>query len=713
MYHPEIVDQSIKAALEARLIEKPPDRHTISEVEQFVEHMEALYVRDENGNSLHEFGRPLEAWEIAWIDNERFLCRVDFDYFVTHYGFISNEANKAVRFIPWLAQMIFLAVCAEMELLGIAIMIICLKARQEGITTLVDLMVLHRVIFYEGVSALTASSNPQKTRKILEKMEFCYWRLPEWLRPEMTRRNMDDISGVIEFGNLESSVDLEHGAKRTGIARGTTPTVSHCTELAEYLNAEVIVDASLMRAVHYTPRTFLVLEGTGQGQDNWWHKTWESAKEGYPQGRAKLRPMFLPWYVGRDLYPNEGWLRAHPIPEGYDPPEEIKLHAEAARQYVLSNDILARYLGAEWRMPVQQMWFYDVEKSEAVRKGQLSTFLQEMPADDFEAFQNTAKSVFEVETLAAHRLAQRQPLGVYGLLGPAHLIPPFAQLQAAKVDHTKPTINITANWNGLEPYRFTLVPLRWDGYATDGGLDKVYIWEMPEPGEIYGVGVDTARGLNLDRSSIEIIRKGTPWSRPRQCAEFTSGRLNALDIFPWVLALATLYSVADEMGDRHQCRLAIECRDTGDQTQILARFAGWTNLHRWQRIDNRSMDQSQFTKFGIYTTGWFRQATTEFLFKMLRDLELEIYSPWFIKEMQSLVVDNMGKMIAGGKAHDDRYMSLGFSVISLYQFERDRAVAVPKPPPGPKTARRYATWTPSAQQRPVDEDPAAPYYNRR
>ncbi len=157
-----------------------------------------------------------------------------------------------------------------------------------------------------------------------------------------------------------------------------------------------------------------------------------------------------------------------------------------------------------------------------------------------------------------------------------------------------------------------------------------------------------------------------------------------------------------------QCRVAIECKGNGDQTQLQMRFRGWTNFHPWQRIDNKKLDQSQFNKIGVYTNEWFRAGLLEFMTKMLKDMELDIRSPFFVREMASLESRlDVQKIQAGQGEHDDRFFSLGFIVISLYQWEKDRPVSLARIHPTTEQetiTRRYARASFNIQERPYGID---------
>lgn len=682
--------------------------HTTADVDRMNSNLSAIYQQNPETEVLEKV-RELTPEEIKWVQNERLLCRIDFRYWVSRYVWIKNEEDRTVRMEMWRSQEIFLDIIGDMEAQQIAIMMIILKARQLGLSRIISLILLHGVIFFSNINAFMASSTEDKTRLLFDMTDFVFERLPWWMKPaEKFRRE----NKLLELMN-GSGVTLQHGQQTSGIARGTTPTLAHISELAEFDDPSSLIDSSLLRAMHDSPTTKLFLEGTAEGQNNWWHRKWESAKAGWPENTSRLRPLFLPWFVG-GLYPKEAWLRAHPIPENY---EERMLpwaldHAQMAGEYVRNSSILSQHLGEDWEMPLKQVWYYECERESAIREKRLNRFLQEMPANDDEAFQTTNISVFDTETITYYRdRAHRYPLvGAYGLRGPSEYLPERLQPSPLLVDSNREPIHIRAAWGSGYPIPFTLVPLRFDGWtleSAEGGIDKIYLWEKPEPGEVYGLGVDTADGIGKDSTVIEVLKKGSVYAPAKQVGEFASSKMNALDATPFCLALGTLFAVPDAEGFVKQPRMAIECKGNGDQTQLRLKMHGWNNFHPWTEpfIDNKKIDLSRINKIGVFTNFQFRVGMIDMLVKMVRDLEIEICSPFWVSEMASLEADDFNQSIrADYGGHDDRVMALGFIITSLYKFDlafAQRANLAIKQAYGQRQTdgkRTHARFTPGLQE---------------
>lgn len=660
MYSPRVSDRRIKEAQK-----KVPFRLHRYPVEQCLKNRRDLdSLTDQHGNLV----RALTQEEIQWIRNERIVSQCDFLYWSERYALIKSWDDRPVLFVPNVAQRIKLDIWAEMEESDRAISELSLKARQLGVTTLTELAVAHRVQFYSHINSVVASADPEKSAKMAKIMEFCWENEPWWIMPRTTRYNTGEL---IEFGGQNSGVSIQHGSQFNGIARGTTPTVTHLSEVTDFKDPEKSIDASLLRAMHESPWMFLVLESTALGRRNWWHKTWEFSVENWKNGRARLCPVFLPWYVGTDIYPTDTWLRARPVPRDWKPRELTIKHAEKAREYVYSNPLLFKHLAKnkKWELPIEQMWFWEVTRDEYEAKGELAEFYSELCSDDREAFQSTHQSVFSTNVINLYRENVKEPLAVFGILGPESEIPDRLRPERNELHPTLPPLTVKAEWSPKSKHEYNLVPLKFTGYSAYDFTNKLFVWEMPEDGYEYGIGVDTSDGIGLDRSVIAVVRKGTMDRKDKLVAEFASAHINALDLWPFVMAVGTFYSTKRQ-GRLRQAKMVIECNRNGETTQHEIRKRGWSNFHQWLRYDRKRLDESKATRIGWFTMQWSRDLMMDNLVKYLRDEWLDINSPWFVEEMAELERDiEKQKISAASGGFDDRIMATGIVLLSLHMME--------------------------------------------
>lgn len=702
MYHPDITQRDIDLA--SKELGWPLKRHTVDEIDDAIEHFDALMERDGNGKPLR-LRRSLLPGEQKFIRNERKLCALDFrSYWLPNYAWIIDLYKQATRCVPNVAQNIILDLWAEDESRGHAIWMQQLKARRLGVSTLSELNVCHRFQFHEYSSCLVASADPGKSIDMAGMIKFCLEKQPWWLLPRATKTKHGMPA---EFAELHTELSIESGNQFTGVGRGASPSVIHLSELCEFQDAEDIITGGLLRAVIDSDKTFGILESTALGIGNWWHKEWQKNKREMDRGTARIRPVFLPWFVGTDLYPTAADRRKRPIPPDWSPSDRTIKHAERARAYVLSNPLLFHHLAhgdRDWTLPRHQMYWYENEYRAAKENKELHIFLGELPADDIEAFQIQQNPLIDQEILMGFHERTRQPLGVYTIIGPD--IPPQMVAPSRQFDSTKPTITIATR--DLTPnfdVKYQLIPLQFHGYSDFDEQLKLLIWEWPTFPHRYGVGVDCSEGVGQDNATIEVLRESTPLREPGQVAEWVGNTVTAFQLWPLVMAMAHLYSstTSPQTGEKSQCRLAIETWTNGAacQNELLKR--GWANFHPMQFAGDskRPKALSEINRIGVMTNSVLRSALQDMWMTHIKEEAIDIPSPYLVQEITTLEnVEGKAQALLG--FHDDRWMGLGFPLLSLHQgkrpdqqFTRKRVSYQPGLTPDQQIP--HPTWSPPSQ----------------
>jgi len=657
MYSRRSVDLGLQIAEQELGFE--PIYHSVDACDQSVAHFNDKYDKffDDYGMLPGATGAPkllFDEDETRWVENERKLCMVDYLYFATRYGFILS-GQEMIHYCPNKGQLIANDIRGILEDLGWAIILLFLKARQVGITTDSQMVVAHRTFFYPNIVAITRSSDKERSAEMVEKYHALYDLMPWWLRPERTANRAGTRS---VFGRQNSRLIIQHGAQKFDIGRGNTPNIFHLSELASYLNAEDLIDAGLMPAVHESPDVLGIGESTGEGPFGWLFKTWEQCKRNYwkRNGRARWCTVFLPWFVREDYYPTPTWLKRNPVPPDWRPMGVTVAHAERARKYVLANDQLRKHYPENWQMPRHQMWFWESTREDHRAKKELAKFLHEFAADDLEAFMASGESVFDVDTISDYNHSCEEPVGVFGFRAAQSILPGRLQADERDRDTSRRILEIG-------PYQ--LVPLRWEGWQTSSVDGKVLIFEWPEETATYGFGVDTGDGVGMDNTVIEGLRKGDLERCDGQVCEFASNYVNAMDLAPMMHCLALFYQGARTC----QPKIAIETGLNGEITQLELKKWGWSNFHDWRRYDRRKPERTA-TRIGFVTNRWSRPMLIDLLVKALRDGEIDINSPEFVREMQALHRDeDVQAMRAESGQKDDRFMALGIIYLSLHILE--------------------------------------------
>ncbi|MGE0377244.1 MAG: hypothetical protein AB7Q45_17680 [Planctomycetaceae bacterium] len=671
MYDRTVIEERLRAlADDDRHSDHPdpftPDREwSVEECQDLVQRIDRL--KDPVTKRLT---RELTREELALTRRERLWCTVDFVHHAERYCHITDWRGRKNLIQFNVPQRVIIQKWAEMERDGFAIMMLQLKARQHGATTLTELAIGHRAQFYTDVNGLIASARPERSLKMAKMMENAWDWQPFWLVPTRTRRSISKVPGLLEFGTMNSAVSIQHGSQMNGLARGDTPTVVHLSEVAEYKNPESLIEASLLRAIHETPWVFVILESTADGVDNWLHTKWKKTKEDWSKSRSRMCPLFLPWYIGFDLYPTDAWLRKQPIPPGWTPTEMVADHAERAALYVRQNPVLRSLLGNGWRMSREQQWYYEVSYQDAKDQNILGKFLQEMPADDMEAFQAPGGSVFPPEVLQMYvnDVGRKAPWGTFGLVAHEDLIPRRHQPLPSEIDYDLPSIPVVAAVSepGRRPFQFDLVPVKFQGWSDFNPDGKLIIFEPPKDEYEYGAGIDAGHGLGQDGTVAEVIRKGTLRTPPAQVAEFFSQHISASEFWPFALAILSLYSFP-----RRQARAVVEVGSSvAGAVQLELRKRGWQQFHQGVQVNAKRVTTDSVNRVGWLMDSVTRPLMLDLLLTALNDQWLEIASQFFVDEMRVIepVVNRKAIAARRGK-HDDRFMAMGMVLASFHMLE--------------------------------------------
>jgi hypothetical protein len=711
MFNPKKIASKVEKA-SIQLIEKSPfnkngspifkpgfviTEHSVNQCDQAVAHLNHSSIIEFYGDGKHKLKRGYTPDEVRWIRNERNMCRASFKYWATRYAYIIDwESNESkVKFN--LAQEVILNTFSDMEAEELAILIQVLKARQAGVTTLSELIMLWLAMFRPMTNVLVASSRPDKSEEMVKKMDFCYRKQPYWLVPKIVTNNDTQIG----FDDQNSFINIRHGAMLSGMGRGGTMTGFHLSEVTEYTNPDEAIDGALLRAVHDNPGLVGIFESTGAGRSGWYYDKWQFNKEYWPKRQSRLCPVFLPWYISTDIYPSPSWIKGHPIPADWEALDITKSHARRANDYVQSgeNSIVTSIMGDGWVMPPEQMYFWEVTRQEYAASKKLNIFYQEMCADDKEAFQSQNSSVFSPDLLYELHENCPRPYGVYGLQAPTSEVPRVLQPDERDIDPNSPSINISCQWNSNQPkHGYKLVPLLHRGSAPFNPLGKIIMYEPPLPGESYALGTDCGLGIGQDRSVIQVLRKGSPKGPIEQVLEFASADINSFNLWPFNLAIGTLYSTRVG-GQLRQAKQVIEDAAGGQNVYNELKKRGWREFHSRISYDKRRTIETPSNSQLWNTNNHTRPLLYDMLLDAINNGWLVINSPELIEELANLEID-MDKLriaAAAGKK-DDRVMGIAIPLFSLHALDtkyRDRWIT--RPTPNSPAERKYASYSEGSQ----------------
>jgi len=405
MYHPAVVRARLTQIADYTRTFDPTFTfrdYSLGQVEEWIARLDTLY--DEEKGVLR---RGLNPDEERFVYHEINKAKADATYWLTHYGWIKTKAQTLSRITLLESQEIALRTIAARELEcvrqpgGDGIVLMILKARQLGMSTLVEGLISHRVFFYPYTGALVAADVPTQSAYLFDMLERFHANLPWWMKPARTHHVKDQ---EMYFGDLDTLILVQSGKSTRGgatlglergqMGRGQTWPLFHGSELSTWENPDQI-DDSLMPSIPETPLTLAVFESTGRGRGNWWHDAWLAARKGV----GRRRPVFIPWYAERHTY-------SRPAPSSWSPSPLALAHAAK----VLETS--ARWCGRSVTLNRDQLYWWEMTRADYAERKKLHLFLAEYAADDLEAFQATSLSVFPHDTINEQRQMARPTAGL-------------------------------------------------------------------------------------------------------------------------------------------------------------------------------------------------------------------------------------------------------------------------------------------------------------
>jgi len=391
MFHPDIIEEQrlkLEVANADGLGGAQLAPHSLREVDEWCYRLEGAV--DGEGAMT----RSLEPEEIKFILNELLICSIDYKYWLLHYGHINQEGVGVKRMGALkYTQELLLRKWAKIEMdihMGVrddALLSSVLKARQHGVSTLADTKLAHSMTFFPDLKGIMASAAADSTDHLWDIFTTALDRQPWWMKCEVEQRNntfpekiklSNGALLVCAAGKSASGPSKEEaGRKRGQIGRGRTTALLHLSEISSWENPKQI-DSALMPQVPNNPLVFGVFESTALGAHAWWQEHWKLCLEGVERNV----PIFLPWYADPVKY------RRRP-PEGWQPSQQSVTYAHRIKSSS------ARWMdGASYSLSKEQLYWYEINRKAYERKDALSSFLEEFPADDEEAFQESQPSVF-------------------------------------------------------------------------------------------------------------------------------------------------------------------------------------------------------------------------------------------------------------------------------------------------------------------------------
>jgi hypothetical protein len=200
--------------------------------------------------------------------------------------------------------------------------------------------------------------------------------------------------------------------------------------------------------------------------------------------------------------------------------------------------------------------------------------------------------------------------------------------------------------------RFTALPATGEIVPDSSG--KVFIWEKPEQGIEYIIGVDTSDGLeNGDYSVATILNTKT-----KVVAGMLVARIDRTELASILKLLGKYYNTA---------LVGVENNNGGNYVNVELTRIGYQNLYFKTSIDTLTNQTAK--SFGWTTSMQSRDFALQTLKKYFLNKDLTQWRKPLLNEMQTFIRSNKGKYEATSGNHDDCIMAsaIAFSIMDIWQ----------------------------------------------
>lgn len=517
---------------------------------------------------------------------------------------IRTKSGKLERLVPNKPQKAlidYVLYCLE---LGIPVRVILLKARQMGLSTIVEAICYwwtstnkHQTAVIIGHEDTSAKNLYMMFRRYYDNSNPIFKPSVKYnTRSDLTFERYDDGGNQVGLGSVIKTAT----AKNTSAGRSDTVQFLHASEVGEWENGEELI-ASLMQTIPDLPNTFIFLESTAKGKGNYFHKEWRNAEK----GENNFVPFFFPWWLidEYEVYDDEdiGTLSEY---------EEFLISLFKKGFNTFSGD---RYAVTEEQY-IPKIKFYRRKSKDFASDP--TRMYQEYPSVAKEAFVASGANVFPV-------------------------------LELEKMEHQTLEVDEYDYYNlktGDNHEDYILDRIEYDPRVEDfTAVAPLKVFDLPEPGKEYVIGADVAEGLkNGDFSVAEVVETTSMKTVARWRGHCDPDRFGEI-----LGALGALYNHA---------LIGVEVNNHGLTTVQKLRDTYYTNLYKREKGYDEDFEEPT-SNLGWKTDVRTKRLAIDDLIRIIREGLNEEKDMVFVEEAFAFVRDIRGRMNAEEGEHDDTVMA--------------------------------------------------------
>jgi hypothetical protein len=188
------------------------------------------------------------------------------------------KLNRAQRYLQAMIE-------DQLERTG-KVRIICLKGRQQGISTFIGGRFYWKASGEFGKRFVIMTHLDEATSNLFDMVKRYHDNVPDAVKPKVRYDNAKELA----FATLQTKYTVSTAGSR-GTGRSATAQYLHGSEVAYWTNAEKHM-AGIGQIIPDEPGTEIVLESTANGLGNLFHRmTMDAIK-----GKGDYELVFIPWY---------------------------------------------------------------------------------------------------------------------------------------------------------------------------------------------------------------------------------------------------------------------------------------------------------------------------------------------------------------------------------------------------------------------------------
>lgn len=530
----------------------------------------------------------------------------------------SNQLIPFYDVLNW-EQMELIKMVAEDLATGRPIRYILLKARQMGMSTLIEAMGYWWTSTHRFTTTVIIAHENEATKNLYEMFRRYYEYSHPSFKPDRkynTKQDLtfdvsDEVKKTYDAQNLPSpglQSEIKTMVAAEGKGRSSTIKFLHGSEVAFWDDSADVTSAAV-QAVPMAPETFIFLESTANGIGGYYYDEWNAAK----RGESQFHPVFFPWHSHNE----------------YETPNIIDddlgdLDTEEEALYKLFE-----HEGYDRESWPRKIYWRRLKKKEF--RTDPKKFYQEYPSTPEEAFLASGRPVFDIPMLQ-----EMERIAV-----DAQKTHPYMCGDIKKVVDPE---------TGMECIKF--IEIRRVG---DNDPTPLRVWWDVDRSRKYVIGVDVSEGIEVEASSgkeadfsvitvfdvlaRKVVARWRGYADPDQLGEI-------------VFNIGTYYNTA---------LVGVEINNHGIATAAKLRNMFYRNLYMRETAEDEQF-QVRTTKFGWQTNKKTKPIMISELQRSIREGDIIDLDIVFIREAMSYIRKDNGAMEAQQGQHDDVVMSTAIAL---------------------------------------------------